>query len=171
MNFLEFDIPDLDYSLNTYVLIRAFMANKRETHSCNNQLDTFAEALATARQMQQSWLTYGIDFVNFYVEDVDGDWLETWGNDEILGNYRLDAIKEFLVSNDSVAIKVRQYLGERSLFDFAVNLEESWRISETNDRLSAVKNLLASEENSIDTDDIRLLDLADTLLVKLAEIL
>ncbi|MEH2425295.1 MAG: hypothetical protein V7K48_31650 [Nostoc sp.] len=147
------------------------MANKRETHSRNNQVDTFAEALATARQMQQNWLTYGIDFVNFYVDDVDGDWLETWGHDEILSNSRLDAIKEFLVSNDNVAVKIRQDLGERSLFDFAVNLEESWRISETNDRLSAVKNLLAGEENSVDTDDIRLLDLANVLLVKLAEIL
>ncbi|MHC5815546.1 MAG: hypothetical protein ACYT04_06350 [Nostoc sp.] len=141
------------------------MANKRETHRCDNQVDTFSEALATARQMQQSWLTYGVDFVNFYVEDVDGDWLETWGNDEILGNYQLDAIKEFLVSNDSVAVKVRQHLGERSLFDFAVNLDESWRISETNNRLSAVRSLLAGQGNSIDTD------LANSLLVKLAEIL
>jgi hypothetical protein len=146
------------------------MANKRETH-CNNQVDTFAEALATARQMQQNWLTYGVDFVNIYVEDVEGDWLETWGHDEILGNFQLDAIKEFLVSNDSVAVKVREDLKERSLFDFAVKLEESWRISETNDRLSAVRNLLAGEENSINTDDLRLLDLASTLLVKLAEIL
>jgi hypothetical protein len=146
------------------------MANKRETH-CNNQVDTFAEALATARQMQQNWLTYGVDFVNIYVEDVEGDWLETWGDDEILGNSQLDAIKEFLVSHDSVAVKVREHLGERSLFDFAVNLEEYWGISESNDRLSAVRHLLAGEENSIDTDDIRLLDLANSLLVKLAEIL
>lgn len=146
------------------------MANKRETH-CNNQVDTFAEALATARQMQQNWLTYGVDFVNFYVEDVDGDWLETWGHDEILGNSRLDTIKEFLVSNDSVAVRVRQHLGERSLFDFAVNLDESWRISETNDRLSAVRSLLAGEGNSINTGDVRFLDLANSLLAKLAEIL
>ncbi|MBD2725865.1 hypothetical protein H6G96_05890 [Nostoc sp. FACHB-892] len=146
------------------------MANKRETH-CNNQVDTFAEALATARQMQQNWLTYGVDFVNIYVEDVEGDWLETWGHGEILGNSQLDAIKEFLVSNDSVAVKVREDLKERSLFDFAVKLEESWKIPETNDRLSAVRNLLAGEENSINTDDLRLLDLASTLLVKLAEIL
>lgn len=155
----------------TYLLITGFMANKRETHSCDNQVDTFAEALATARQMQQNWLTYGVDFVNFYVDDVDGDWLETWGNDEIVGNSRLDAIKEFLISKDSVAIKVRQDLGERSLFDFAVNLEESWRISQTNDRLSAVINLLTDEENSVDTDDVKLLDLANSLLVKLSEIL
>jgi hypothetical protein len=146
------------------------MAHQRETSSCNN-VDSFTQALATARQMQQNWLTYGVDYINFYVEDVDGDWLETWGHDEILGNSQLDAIKEFLVSHDNVAVKVREYLGERSLFDFAVNLEESWRISQTNDRLSAVRSLLAGEENSIHTDDIRLLDLADTLVVKLAEIL
>ncbi|MEH2194765.1 MAG: hypothetical protein V7K98_19255 [Nostoc sp.] len=146
------------------------MANKRETH-CNNQVDTFAEALATARQMQQNWLTYGVDFVNFYVDDVDGDWLETWGHDEILGNSQLDAIKEFLVSHDSVAVKVREHLGERSLFDFAVNLEECWRISEPNDRLSAVRHLLGGEGNSISTNDIRLFDLVNSLLVKLAEIL
>ncbi|MEH2396232.1 hypothetical protein [Nostoc sp.] len=147
------------------------MLNKRETHSCNNQVDAFAEALATAREMQQNWLTYGVNFVNFYVEDVDGDWLETWGHDEILGNSRLDAIKEFLVSDESVAVKVREHLGERSLFDFAVNLEESWRIPETNDRLSAVRRLLAGEENSVDADDMSLGDLANNLLVKLAEIL
>ncbi|MEH2128361.1 hypothetical protein [Nostoc sp.] len=146
------------------------MANKRET-PCNNQVDTFAEALATARQMQQNWLTYGVDFVNIYVEDVEGDWLETWGHDEILGNFQLDTIKEFLVSNDSVAVRVREHLGERSLFDFAVNLDEVWRISEVDDRLSAVKNLLTGEGNSVNTDDISLLDLANTLVGKLADIL
>lgn len=156
-------------SLHTYLLITAFMAHKRETHTCNNI--NFAEALATARQMQQNWLTYGVDFVNFYVEDVNGDWLETWGNDEILGNSRLDAIKEFLVSDDNVAVKVREYLGERSLFDFAVSLEEYWRIAEVDDRLAAVKNLLAGSENNINTDDISLIDLANSLLVKLADIL
>lgn len=170
MKLLEFDTQGLCSSLYTYVLIMAFMANKRETH-CNNQVDTFAEALETARQMQQNWLTYGVDFVNIYVEDVDGDWLETWGHDEILGNFQLDTIKEFLVSNDDVAVRVRQHLGERSLFDFAVNLEESWRISEVDEKLSTVKSLLAGEGNSIDTDDIRLLDLSNTLVVKLAEIL
>ncbi|MEH2069956.1 MAG: hypothetical protein V7K47_17650 [Nostoc sp.] len=146
------------------------MANKRETHTYND-INNFVEALATARQMQQNWLTYGVDFVNFYVEDVEGDWLETWGNDEILGNSRLDAIKEFLVSDDNVAVKVRQYLGERSLFDFAVNLEEYWSNSEVDDRLSAVTNLLTYGKNLHEADDIKLVDLANSLLVKLADIL
>ncbi|MFN6513072.1 MAG: hypothetical protein RMY29_001055 [Nostoc sp. CreGUA01] len=146
------------------------MAHKRETHTCNN-INNFAEALATARQMQQNWLTYGVDFINFYVEDVDGDWLETWGHDEILGNSRLDAIKEFLVSDDNVAVKIRQYLGERSLFDFAVSLEAYWRSPEIDDRLAAVTNLLAGGEDILHKDDISLRDLANSLLVKLADIL
>ncbi|MBD6615887.1 hypothetical protein FNW02_08605 [Komarekiella sp. 'clone 1'] len=146
------------------------MGNQRETHSYENKIDKFAEALETARQMQQNWLTYGLDFVNFYVEDVDGDWLETWGNDEILGNSQLDVIKEFLVSDDYVAVRIREHLGERSLFDLAVNLEECCRITEVNDRLSTVKNLLADEENSVN-NDIDLLNLADSLLAKLTEIL
>ncbi|MBE9004307.1 hypothetical protein IQ259_04500 [Fortiea sp. LEGE XX443] len=139
------------------------MPNQSETASYEGQLDKFAETLATARKMQQDWLTYGLDFVHIYVEDVDGDWLETWRHDEILNNSLLDKIKEFLVSNDAVAVQVRQQLNERSLFDFAVNLAESWRIPEDRERLSAVKNLLAGD----DADDRKLFDLANNLLEKL----
>lgn len=135
------------------------MPNKSETASYGEQLDKFTQVLATARQMQQDWLTYGLDFVHIYVEDVDGDWLETWGHDEILGNPLLDAIKEFLVSDDAIAIQVRQQLGERSLFDFAVNLAECGRIAEESERLSAVRNLLADD----DVDERKLLDLANAL--------
>lgn len=138
------------------------MVNQREIHSYDNQVDTFTDALATARKMQQDWLTYGLDFVHFYVEDVDGDWLETWGHSETL-----DHIKEFLVSNDDIAVKIRRHLEERSLFDFAVNLEECWRIFDTDDRLCAVKNLLVNQK----IDDIESANLANSLLSKLAEIL
>ncbi|MBH8564342.1 hypothetical protein I8748_19485 [Nostoc sp. CENA67] len=146
------------------------MANQRETHSYENQVDRFTEALATARKMQQDWLTYGLNFIHLYVEDVDGDWLETWGNDEIIGNSVLDSIKEFLVSDDHVAVRIRQLLGERSLFDLAVNIEASWRISQADNRLSAMRNLLASDFSS-EIDDNGLLDLAESLLAKLSEIL
>jgi hypothetical protein len=145
------------------------MVNQQQTNT-SEQLDKFAESLEAARKMQQEWLTYGLDFVHLYVEDVDGDWLENWGSDDIIGNSRLDAIKEFLVSDDMVAVRVRQYLGERSLFDFAVNLEESWRITEVNLKLYAVKNLLVSDENSQNLT-CKIDELADSLLAKLAEIL
>ena len=144
------------------------MPNQQETNS-SQQLDRFSEALATARNMQQDWLNYGIDFVHLYVEDVDGDWLERWGEESIL-----DSLKEFLVSDDDVAVRVRQILGERSLFDVAVNLEECLSLSEENDRLYAVINILAGRENNYDAreiDDIELLNLANSLLKKLGDIL
>ncbi|MGI2903939.1 hypothetical protein [Tolypothrix sp. VBCCA 56010] len=144
------------------------MPNQRESNS-NQQVDRFSEALATARNMQQDWLNYGIDFVHLYVEDVHGDWLERWGEESTL-----DTIKEFLVSDDDVAVRVRQILGERSLFDIAVNLEECLSLSEENDKLYAVINVLAGSENNYDAreiDDMELLNLANSLLSKLAEIM
>jgi hypothetical protein len=137
------------------------MANNKPTNSYNNQMETFTEALATARQMQQDWLRYGVNFIHVYIEDVDSDWLETWGHDELFCNVVLNKIKEFLVSDDAVAIRLRQYLGDRSLFDVAVNLEEMWRITPAH-RLTALKNLLGKAESS---------DLADRLLEKLTDIL
>lgn len=143
------------------------MANQKKTNSYNNQMETFTEALATARQMQQDWLSYGLNFVHLYVDDVDGDWLETWENDEIFANPVLDHIKEFLVSDDIVAFRLRDYLGDRSLFDIAVNLEEMWRITPIGERLGTLKDILAIGE----TDNVEVSDLADSLLKKLTEIL
>ncbi|HIK04392.1 MAG TPA: hypothetical protein IGS40_06705 [Trichormus sp. M33_DOE_039] len=143
------------------------MTNPKETRSYNHQMETFTEALATARQMQQDWLSYGLNFIHLYVDDVDGDWLDTWENDEIFANPVLDHIKEFLVSDDILAVRLRNYLGERSLFDLAVNLEEMWRITPASERLATVKNILAIGE----TDDVDISDLADSLLNKLTETL
>ena len=144
------------------------MANRQQTHSYETPVEEFAQALTTARRMQHDWLTYGVDYVHFYVEDVESNWLETWGDEDILGNKLLDAIKEFLVSSDDVAIRIRQNLGERSLFDLAVNLEVCWRIGESSDRLCLVRNLLAGEDN-VDLNNGELLNLAESLLEKLAE--
>ena len=140
------------------------MINQQETNSMV-QVDRFSEALASARKMQQDWLEYGLNFVHIYVEDVDGDWLENWGDDDILGNCLLDSIKEFLVSDDDVAVKIRHYLAERSLFDLAVNLEECLRIYRGDERLSAVKNILIG---NCDVDDIELTTLANCLIQKLS---
>jgi hypothetical protein len=50
--------------------------------STGNNLDNFTQALLEARKMQDDWLKYGVNFVDLYVEDIDSDWLDTWGNDE-----------------------------------------------------------------------------------------
>jgi hypothetical protein len=146
------------------------MAHKQQTQSYETTVEEFAQALTTARKMQHDWLTYGVDFVNFYVEDAQSDWLESWGNDEILANKLLDAIKEFLISDDSVASRTREQLGERSLFDLAVNLEVCLRIAAVDDRLSLVRNLLEGEENNLDHNQEDLLNLAGSLLEKLVSI-
>jgi hypothetical protein len=143
------------------------MANQKETNSYNNQLDQFTQALTTARKMQQDWLKYGLNFIHIYVDDVDGDWLETWGSDDVYHNSALDHIKEFLVSDDVVAMRIRQHLGERSLFEIAVNLEECWQINETEQKLLALQHLLSD----VTTDEMEISNLANSLLRKLTEIL
>ena len=137
------------------------MVNQQQTNN-SAQLENLTEALAAARNMQQDWLNYGLNFVHIYVEDVEGDWLETWGDDEI-SNPLFDAIKDFLVSDDDVAIKIRNYVGDTSLFDLAVDLEECLRISRENDKISAVKDVLVS---NLDIDNLELLDLASYFVNK-----
>lgn len=138
------------------------MVNQQQTNN-STQLQDLTEALTAARRMQQDWLNYGLNFVHIYVEDVESDWLETWGDDEI-SNPLFDAIKDFLISDDEIALKIRQYFPETLLFDLAVDLEECLRITRDNDKASAVKNLLA---NDIDLDDLELLDLVNSFLDKL----
>ena len=40
------------------------------------------QSLRAAQKLQKDRLNFGIDHVNLYVEDVEGDWLERWGEDE-----------------------------------------------------------------------------------------
>lgn len=139
------------------------MLNQTEMNSIT-EVDEFAELLAAARRMQQDWLEYGVNYVHLYVEDADGDWLETWGDDEILGNSLLDSIKEFLISNDDIAVKIRYRLGDQPLFNLAVDLEECLRISREDEKKSAVKDILTRHLHAY---DLELSDLANSLLDKL----
>ncbi|WP_353930176.1 hypothetical protein WJM97_18035 [Okeanomitos corallinicola TIOX110] len=138
------------------------MLNQTEMNSIT-QVDEFAELLAAARKMQQDWLECGVNYVHLYVEDADGDWLETWGNDEILGNSLLDSIKEFLISNDDVAVKIRYRLGDQPLFELAVDLEECLRISREEETPSAVRDILA---RYLHTCDLELSDLVSSLVTR-----
>jgi hypothetical protein len=155
--------------------------------SSQDKLEKFSEALAEARKMQHDWMTHGLDFIDLYVEDVDGDWLERWGEDEeapetvaspLVGDSVVESLTAFLKSNDSVAVRVRNRLGEKSPLEFATELENCLSIPEEDDRLLAVKNALAgsvrsretTRDASADNDEIELLDLAESLLEKFAEI-
>ncbi len=88
-------------------------------------------------------------------------------------------VTKFLQSDDPVAVRVRERLGAKSLSEMASELEQCLSIPEEEDRIFAVKNVLAggvttggsNRDSSDENNEIELLDLAETLLEKLAEIL
>lgn len=50
--------------------------------STENRLQRALKALELEQTIQRDWLEHGLDFVNLYVEDLEGNWLETWGEDD-----------------------------------------------------------------------------------------
>ncbi|NER01867.1 MAG: helix-turn-helix transcriptional regulator [Okeania sp. SIO3C4] len=90
------------------------------------------------------------------------------------------SVREFIESDDKVAVKVRMKLANKSLSEIASELEKMWQISDEDDRRFAVKKLLAggvsvgsnnrdiSDQN--EEDRIELLELAEELLEKLDNI-
>lgn len=65
------------------------MDNKVKIDS-QEKIEEFRVALEAARIMQDDWLKYGLNFVELYVDDWSGDWLETWDEEE--DNHSLDKI-------------------------------------------------------------------------------
>lgn len=41
-------------------------------------LEDFEKALADVREMEEKMEELGSDWIYFYIEDVEGDWLELW---------------------------------------------------------------------------------------------
>ena len=52
------------------------------TNTVESNLQKVFEELESARKMQDDWINHGVDFVDLYVEDAGGDWLEKWGKSE-----------------------------------------------------------------------------------------
>ncbi len=48
------------------------------TSTVENNLQKVLEELEAARKMQDDWINHGVDFVDLYLEDAGGDWLEKW---------------------------------------------------------------------------------------------
>jgi hypothetical protein len=46
------------------------------------KLTQFLQHLEEGRQLQEHWINYGIDCVDSYIENIDRDSLETWGDHE-----------------------------------------------------------------------------------------
>lgn len=53
------------------------------TNSTNqDKVNKVLKSLQVVRRFQRERQIYGVGRVNRYVEDVDSDWLENWGEDE-----------------------------------------------------------------------------------------
>jgi len=48
----------------------------------DRDIDEVLELLQKARDYQDAWLTHGVNRVYPYFDDIDGDWLEKWGEDD-----------------------------------------------------------------------------------------
>ena len=58
------------------------MVTTSTTLSNKERLEKVWQAFQAVQQLQEDRLAWGINHVNLYVENVDGDWLENWGEDE-----------------------------------------------------------------------------------------
>ncbi|MEH1782347.1 MAG: hypothetical protein V7K67_14050 [Nostoc sp.] len=143
------------------------------------RLDNFLQAVEAAQKVQDDIMKYGLEAAHLYCDDVDRDWLETWGEDEDWQQNFVELVTNFLQSDDLVAVRLRKQLKDKPLQEITVELERCLSLSEDEDRIFAVKNVLVdgvavaeSNRGTIDEiDEIELLYLAEELLEKLAEIL
>ena len=143
------------------------------------RLEQFLQHLESARQLEDDIIKYGLEAADLYFEDIDGDWLETWGDDDDEPGY-IEKITTFLESDDVVAVKVRERLQDKSLDEIIGALEYCLSQLTEKDRIFAAKDFLvgdvvvsgssrASGNSSI--NEVELLKLAEDLMEKLSEIL
>jgi tetratricopeptide (TPR) repeat protein len=64
----------------------------------DEKLNAALEALESARELQKLRRSHGVDRIHLLVEDVEGDWLEEWGNDEILDSEEFQDKLNFLAA-------------------------------------------------------------------------
>ncbi|AFZ57962.1 hypothetical protein H6G54_24430 [Anabaena cylindrica FACHB-243] len=154
------------------------MVNQKITDR-QQRLENFLESVEAAQQLQDDIMKYGLNAAYLYCDDVDGDWLETWGDDEDEPTY-IELLTTFLESDDAVAVKVREKLQNKSVSEIIEGLEYCLSQLTEIERIFAAKDLLVggvavvgSNRGSRDEgiDEIEMLDLAEELLNKLREIL
>lgn len=129
------------------------------------RLSKFVQAVDAAQQLQDNILRYGINAAYLYYEDVDRDWLSKWGDSDT----PLELITSFLLSNDLVALNLRDMLHDKSIPEISDYLDNCMNISTEENRVFAVKDLLISSINN--KSGIDLLNLAQQLVDKLEHII
>ena len=85
----------------------------------NNQskFEIILQALEFNQQMQRDWEEQGILFIDSYVEDVEGDWLEKWGEDETIPEQQ-----------SKIALLARNATQMPQLFAKVGSVLERWKI-------------------------------------------
>ncbi|OKH47939.1 hypothetical protein NIES2101_23000 [Calothrix sp. HK-06] len=129
------------------------------------RLEKFVQAVDAAQQLQNNILRYGINAAYLYYEDVDGDWLSKWGDEDT----PLELITSFLLSNDLVALNLRDVLHDKSIPEICNYLDNCMNISTEENRVFAVKDLLIGSISN--KSGIDLLNLAQQLVDKLEHII
>lgn len=129
------------------------------------RLEKFVQAVSSAQELQDNILRYGINAAYLYYEDVDRDWLSKWGDEDT----PLELITSFLLSNDLVALNLRDMLHDKSIPEISDYLDNCMNISTEENRVFAVKDLLISSINN--KSGIDLLNLAQQLVDKLEHII
>jgi hypothetical protein len=57
------------------------MVNQKLTER-QQRLEHFLQHIEAARQLEDDIMKYGLDAAYLYCDDVEGDWLDTWGDEE-----------------------------------------------------------------------------------------
>ncbi|MEA5552981.1 hypothetical protein VB713_18715 [Anabaena cylindrica UHCC 0172] len=89
------------------------MVNQKITDR-QQRLENFLQSVEAAQKLQNDIMKYGLNAAYLYCDDVDGDWLETWGDDNDEPTY-IELLTMFLESDDAVAVKVREKLQNKSV--------------------------------------------------------
>jgi len=99
------------------------------TSTVESNLQKVLEELEAARKMQDDWMDCGVDFVDLYVEDAGGDWLEKW--DECEKELKQIKIKKVDVEAVKAAIDLQDF-GQTELLEIA--LTSRWQLGNKCDR-------------------------------------
>lgn len=154
------------------------MINQEITQG-QQRLEQFLQHLESARQLEDDIIKYGLEAADLYFEDIDGDWLETWGDDDDEPGY-IEKLTTFLESDDVVAVKVRERLQDKSHDEIIGGLEYCLSQLTQKDRIFAAKDFLVGDvvvngscraAGNSDFDEVELLELAEDLMEKLTDIL
>ena len=155
------------------------MINQEITKESQKRLEQFLQHLESARQLEDDIMKYGLEAADLYFEDINGDWLETWGDDDDEPGY-IEKLTTFLESDDVVAVEVRKRLQDKSIDEIIGGLEYCLSQLTEKDRIFAAKDFLVGDvvisgssraSGNSDIDEVELLELAEDLMEKLREIL